>query len=378
MNMLMQLRGRLIARLPLIFVLILIFANVLFGIVSVLPGWLAYEDLSTQIVARQTEQAALTTERNADEDLRVYEMQIARAEEELVTAAAVFLSAERVDSLLDAFYAYAGQHNVLITNLQTQQTAQTTEALPYETRVFRLQVTGAVTQLMAFVVQIREATIPGVMIDTLNLSQTDTNSAQTGILTMEVRAMLSPLAAGVMVQEPAPLASLPPIAQNTPSEATVQSETQAVALLPTATPPIPQTPQDEAIAKVSTDMPVEQPVTSDQALTETTPPAPLSPVIECPGAPDVQFQIGDWVVVDFDETGALRLMDRVDGGAPYTPVQVYDNEVLRILAGPVCGHWNQASIWYWYVDHEGTMGWVGEGTAEDRWLCPIQNPECGG
>lgn len=362
MNSLANLRARLSARFPLIMVLLLVLVNSLFCAASVMPQWIAYEALNQQVIERQTQAVTGLTQAAVPSDLSVHESQIAAAETALAEAASVFLSSDQVDDLLDQLYLYAENQNVIIVNLQTQQSVQTNETLPYETRMFRLQVHGSPTQLMRFVVQIREATIPGVVIDTLNLSE----SEDSGVLTMDVRALLSPLAKGNAFAELAPEVSLTPMTIPLPEAVTTNSDT----LIPESTSVITAAPGSVPPAPVIAE-------NMDPAATPSSPTAtPAAPIVECPDAAPVQFQVGDWVVVDFNQTGALRLMDRVDGGAPYTQVQLYDNEVVRILAGPVCGHMNQVNIWYWYVDYEGHMGWVGEGTAEDRWLCPLQEPEC--
>jgi len=97
---------------------------------------------------------------------------------------------------------------------------------------------------------------------------------------------------------------------------------------------------------------------------------------ECPGTEPTPFTVGQTVVIDFNVTGALRIMTRVDGGANQTIVQAYDDQSLRLLDGPVCGIWNTQPAWYWYVDYRGYRGWAAEGTNDTRWLCPADTPEC--
>jgi len=86
--------------------------------------------------------------------------------------------------------------------------------------------------------------------------------------------------------------------------------------------------------------------------------------------------VGQTVVIDLNVTGALRIMTRVDGGANQTIAQAYDDQLLRLLDGPVCGIWNAQPAWYWYVDYRGVRGWAAEGTNDTRWLCPADTPEC--
>jgi hypothetical protein len=98
----------------------------------------------------------------------------------------------------------------------------------------------------------------------------------------------------------------------------------------------------------------------------------------CPGAPALRFAIGDLAVVDFNQSGELLFTRSPEGGlgSSDTIGWVYDNAVLEILDGPVCGA--SRNRWRWYaVDLDSGMeGWVSEGIPGDPWLCPIQDPEC--
>lgn len=186
--------------------------------------------------------------------------------------------------------------------------------------------------LLDFVIHVREASIPGVMMSHLDISQEEEQTT----LTFELTIYASPYASGEVFAD-LPAASLPP----TP-------------MLATPSPTPETTLVDETVV--------------------TTTPAPALP--NCPNAPDTFFVVGDTAVVDFNGSGALRILSDV-GPAIDVLAQAYDNQVLRLLDGPVCGQWREQNTWYWYVDDlDGTLGWVAEGPAGDRWLCPMSNPEC--
>ncbi|MDX1992602.1 MAG: hypothetical protein SF029_09440 [bacterium] len=377
MNAVSDLIARWRGRLPLLLVLMLVVGNALFCAASVLPNWMAYDRLTQMRESQQAQLNATNTEAANEDDLTLYAARIDNASTELAQAASSFLTSDQVDDLFDRLYAYAEANHVMIANLQTQQSVQTSETLPYETRLFRLQVNGDAADLMRFVVQIREATVPGVMIDTLNLGEGQDGDT----LTMDIRAYVSPLANGEALVDTVPLATLTPVSVVVAAAPalSIPEATTAVGWVelptPTATFPVMTAPAvtvDQSIPSAA-GAEVDGAVAAPDVI-----PSPTPPALSCEGAPPIRFAVGDWVVVDFNGEGALRLMDRIDGGAAYTQVQVYDGQLVQILAGPVCGTWSEYNIWHWYVDREGKRGWVGEGTTEDPWLCPLDNPECAG
>lgn len=93
----------------------------------------------------------------------------------------------------------------------------------------------------------------------------------------------------------------------------------------------------------------------------------------CGGIPS-RFTAGDTVVVDFNATGALRILKDFRGGANQTIVQAYDNHRLKLLSGPIC----YDNVWYWKVHFlkRDVVGWAAEGTKNDVYLCPDFQPEC--
>jgi hypothetical protein len=97
----------------------------------------------------------------------------------------------------------------------------------------------------------------------------------------------------------------------------------------------------------------------------------------CPNAPTTFFSVGDTVIVDFNSGGALRVMTIPHGGPDHTIVQAYDNDELVIIDGPVCGFNGDRWMWKVYFPRKGVEGWSPEGVHGDKWMCPVNNPECG-
>jgi hypothetical protein len=92
------------------------------------------------------------------------------------------------------------------------------------------------------------------------------------------------------------------------------------------------------------------------------------------------FRVGDTVVVDFNQRGSLRILR--SPGSDQTLAQAYDNHRLKLLDGPVCARSrNSGDVWYWRVHFKTsaieTWGWAAEGVPNDRWMCPLSQPECG-
>lgn len=99
----------------------------------------------------------------------------------------------------------------------------------------------------------------------------------------------------------------------------------------------------------------------------------------CPGAPASTFQIGDVVQVDFNSGGKLPITSGTHSRTDGTDILIdaRDNDLLEILDGPICG--SDADRLRWYVEHlsTGIRGWASEAIRNDRWMCPLSNPECG-
>jgi|GEM_PF-2410669 len=100
----------------------------------------------------------------------------------------------------------------------------------------------------------------------------------------------------------------------------------------------------------------------------------------CATAGTPAFEIGDTFQVDFtDPDASLLLTNREDGGGGDDDVRakMSDNDRGVILEGPVCGA--SGDRWRWRVRDfaTGIEGWASQGVANDSWMCPLTNPECG-
>jgi hypothetical protein len=370
MSILSNFRSRFISRLPLVLVVTLLVGNAVFCALSVFPAWTTHDRLTTDLEAQQTAAAAPASTADVS-GLAALEAQISSAEDELGSVGDMFLTEAQVNELFDRLYAYAAANNVVITNFQTYRGANSSEENPlYQVRLFRMQVNGDAPQLMNFVVQIREATTPGVSISSVNL----TGERNSSILALDIEVYTSDMASGEAFASGAPLADVTMAAAGTQiSVETVNAANSAATLTVT---PQPETGSGDVPTGQPGGLPSGETNPNAVAANPTATPAPIVPQVEGENAPPIRFEVGDWAIVDFNGQGALRVMDRVDGGASYSRAQIYDNQPLRILAGPVCGDYSGANIWYWYIEYGQIRGWVGEGPPDDPWLCTLDEPEC--
>jgi len=104
--------------------------------------------------------------------------------------------------------------------------------------------------------------------------------------------------------------------------------------------------------------------------------APTSAIL-CGGV-ETRFEIGDTVVVDFNESEALRILRYYNSGPDQTLAQAYDNEELHLDNGPVCF----ARQWYWLITIQKATGrsytgWAAETDPNGRpFMCPESSSEC--
>ncbi|MEM9954970.1 MAG: hypothetical protein AAF846_25405 [Chloroflexota bacterium] len=92
------------------------------------------------------------------------------------------------------------------------------------------------------------------------------------------------------------------------------------------------------------------------------------------GGMNTLFREGDTAIVDFNGNGALRILRNYNSSTIQTIAQLYDNNSIQLLDGPIC----YGSVWYWQIYYRpmNAYGWIAEGRNGDRFLCPTSNREC--
>ncbi|MBI5958737.1 MAG: hypothetical protein HY866_08380 [Chloroflexi bacterium] len=238
-----ELRGKVSAVLPIMLIVLLVLGNIGLGAALLGPAWLEYNDLSSQVNARQ--QALDNSITNQQGNAEVIELQLTRAETSMTEAGRVFLSGAEADSILNNLYGYASSVGVEITDLQLQAPpegeADNENSDLYDVRTFRLQIEGGIPQIVGFMALFQEASVPAVALKNLNLTQGETRD----ILTMDMLLYTSPYAPGDVLESlpavirPAPMPT--PFPTPTPLRPT---PTATMAPSPTPVPPtlVPPTP----------------------------------------------------------------------------------------------------------------------------------------
>ncbi len=332
---------KIVTLLPVLMLGMLIMGLMLFAVSNIVPQIQAYADLNANV---QGARAAVTALAPDPDEATVLGAQLEGAVSARDAAAARFATDTQADGILDTLYRYADAQGVTIVTLRTQQNLDEDPSGPYALRSFRLQVDGALRELMAFVVGLREASVPAVQVSAVSINPAD--AAQTYSLMLDLRLSTSLYASGEVFVD-----------------------------LPHLAVPVPPTP-DPVVAE-STAAAVGTP---DLALTATALFAPTAtlPLGGCAGAPPNRIRVGQTAVVDFNTPSALNILAvprTVDSDIDII-AQARDGALLEIIGGPVCGRWKGMDVWYWQVIYGGVQGWAGEASAEERWVCPPDEPEC--
>jgi hypothetical protein len=340
------LREQVLPRLPLALIALIIVGNGIYAGMTVLPKWVEWSELVEQEHELDTQLAEMA---EAELDTpEILQAQIDNIEADMVSLRQTFLNPIQPDTVINTLYNNADETNVIIVKLQSVEPDPTLALAPYQRQTFQLEVQASdLLYLFNFIIALEEADLPSVSIQNLHIAEEDGLPQMT--LTLHLYTM-----------------------EGVPSTDFEQLARQDLLVVSSA-PVVFDTPQSsvpdaELIKNVQTPTPIP-------TLPPPTPTATPTEVF-CPEAPPSLIEHGGTVIVNFDGAGALRVLLDVRGGATSTLLQVYDGDILTVLSGPMCASWMQETILYWYVEFDGKRGWVGEGSSQTRWLCPVDEPTC--
>ena len=227
---------RLYSALALVAIVLIGVGYVFFVRFSVLPQLQVRKELTSQLAA--AEQQLVEAQRSQEESPEALEQQLAEAQAALDEAASVFLSESEAAEVLNRLHQYASESGVEIVSLQEQPGTPGTEEGEgeaeegegeegkeekkgaYDVRVFRLQVEGAPSDLIAFVSQIEEAAYKGFVITNVGIAEGE----ERHVLTMDITLYTSPYSPGAAGQVTPVVTPLP-----TPASLTQLEESLAVA-----------------------------------------------------------------------------------------------------------------------------------------------------
>jgi LysM repeat protein/Tfp pilus assembly protein PilO len=179
---------------------------------SILPQLQAREKLRGQLASAQQKLAEVSKAQVKDPNN--LKAQLAAAQVALDQTANFFLSDSQAADALNKLSGYADASGVTITNLQTQPSPQK-EKSAYDIRLFRVQVEGAVPDLVRFVTLIKEAAYPTYVISNVGISAGQTRSA----LTMDIALYTSPYSKGAVLAATPAVTGTVPAGQPTPTPA---------------------------------------------------------------------------------------------------------------------------------------------------------------
>jgi Tfp pilus assembly protein PilO len=217
------------------------FSNVFYITKTILPALQARSQLTAELdLAEQTLTGEEAAREAQPETLR---SQVASRQSSLAETAGAFMTEDQAAEFVSSLYTYAEASSVGIADLQVQPSPRGDQTT-YEIRVLRVEATGSFDNLTRFVTQIKEATVPTVVINKLDLKQEDESAA----LAMELQLYTSPLSAGgINPDEQALGSTLPLLAAGETAQVAAEGEAQpetpaeSPAPAPTATP-APATP----------------------------------------------------------------------------------------------------------------------------------------
>jgi len=200
---------------------------------SILPHLQVRNELTSQLAA--AEQQLMEAQRSQHEGPEGLEEQLAEAQAALDEAASVFLSEAEASEVLNRLYQYADESDVEIVSLQDQRGTTTEEEGgegeeevavegeveveeakkdTYDVRVFRLQVEGAASNLIAFVSRIEETAYRGFIITNVDIAEGE----ERHVLTMDITFYTSPYSSGAAERVTPVVTPVPTSADLTPLE----------------------------------------------------------------------------------------------------------------------------------------------------------------
>lgn len=165
-----SIRQRLPVLIPLVLIALIAAGNVVFGLLMIRPAWQEGNDMQTQIAGQEV--ALTATVQAVDGAADVLLHQVENAQEKMADTAGIFLTAGQADDMLDLLYSYAQRTGVEIAELQLETSEESpTTADTFSARTFQIRINGEPRRLLQFIVQVKEASVPGVNLSEVVISR---------------------------------------------------------------------------------------------------------------------------------------------------------------------------------------------------------------
>jgi tetratricopeptide (TPR) repeat protein len=171
-----------------------VIGDIFFARLSILPQWQARNELASQLTA--AEQQLMEAERIQEQSPDQLRAQLEAEQARLEDAAGRFFSESQAAEVLNKLYQYADESGVEIINLQGQPAPEQEEKEVYDAKTFQLQIEGAVSDLIAFVSRIEEASLTSFVMTNVNIAEGE----ELHILTMDITLYTSPYSSGTSGQ----------------------------------------------------------------------------------------------------------------------------------------------------------------------------------
>ena len=220
------LRDNLMMVLAIFLIILLIIGFLVFTVSVIVPQLQVRNELADQVVVAQQSLLARQSGQNAVPEL--LNAQIARNLARRDELAVVFMTESQAADTLNNLFRYADQTGVSVIDLQAQVAAGTNTAVKtiYDTRSFQKKEEGDIPDLLAFINQFPEASVPSFVIENVVITESVTNETgeTTNSLIMNFVLYTSPFATGAVV----------PLTNN-------RNEDEFVSIIPTPMPPANET-----------------------------------------------------------------------------------------------------------------------------------------
>lgn len=193
-DLLENLRDNLVSVLGIFLIVVIIIGYLVFSFTSILPQWQLRSELVPQVAVAELEvtRAAQSSNTNVD-TLRA---QIESAPTRLVEMASRFMVADaREAQILDSIYEDAETNGVEVADLQIQSTPNLGEGDLFNIRRFQIEIAGPLPQLLTFLSDIEETTLPGFVLTNVLINQQE----QADSLVMNVLLYTSPYVDSTLV-----------------------------------------------------------------------------------------------------------------------------------------------------------------------------------
>ena len=192
-----NLRENLVSALGIFLIVVIIIGYLAFSFTSILPQWQLRSELIPQVST--AELAVTQAAQSGNNNIETLRAQIESAPTRLVETASSFLVSDaREAQILDNIYQYAEANNVTVTELQIQTAPSGGEETPFTVRQFRIEVSGPIPQLIAFLAAIKETEQPGVVLTNVTMEQ----QSPADSLRMDVLLYTSALVDSALVPTP--------------------------------------------------------------------------------------------------------------------------------------------------------------------------------